>query len=41
MGNMCTNCGTSILKSSLADPYLCRGCDQSPGEEMYSYLDMK
>jgi len=43
MRNICTNCGTFIVKSALSDPYLCRECEKilegAGQEERYNYLD--
>ncbi len=42
MKNMCTRCGSEIMKSASADPYLCRMCERTMSEEeIYAYLDMK
>ncbi len=38
--NMCTRCGTIILKSSFTDPYLCRWCNiETDIKDMYARLD--
>ncbi len=34
----CITCGNLIFKSSLLDPYLCRGCSNEDAKR-YLYLD--
>jgi len=42
MKNICTSCGMAILKSALANPYLCRMCERTMSEEeIYAHLDMQ
>ena len=40
---ICINCGTFIMKSGTADPYICRDCERlmedAKDVERYSYLD--
>ncbi len=42
MRNSCTRCGMQIVKSAVADPYLCRMCERTmTEEEIYAYLDAR
>ncbi|MBI2133989.1 hypothetical protein HYU11_04875 [Candidatus Woesearchaeota archaeon] len=40
--NMCTRCGSFIVKTSQSDPYLCRWCGmEGDANDIYSRLDSK